>query len=323
MSDTEWDPEASPLPPCPIRFGPGSITYSRRMPAELEEVAAILGPMEEPSCFFGLQPEELRRLTWTALTAFDAVEDGRLMEIIGPLFLEWRDLVPKEHRAFFIDELAQAVSGGRCSTRSLGIVVWLEDDPLLIARAAAAVTDARAMELQDAVAAADELLFSWDDSDAEHRAGIFLGLMLLGDPGVLDELRSYRYELTDEEVSLVCSATISGPYNTMLDFQLEWLEEVQAEGDHGKFTMLAAAITPQGPEEEADKGEADAADWRRLTPPGSDDEIPDHWYFPIGRREMGRHLGPRLRSLARGEGEPKVMPAVLEAFELDSDGEAS
>ena len=48
---------------------------------------------------------------------------------------------------------------------------------------------------------------------------------------------------------MICDATIVGPYNTTLDFMLEWLEEAQAEADHGKFTMLAAAITPSGPEE--------------------------------------------------------------------------
>ena len=323
MSDSEWDEIEIPPLPCPILGGPGSITREPRLPAELEEVSKILGRMKEPVAWFDPDAEKVRRLSWTALTTVNLDRDNRLAEITGPLYLAYRDLVPREHRAFFIDEIVSAAANGHCGPDGLAFLVWLEDEPLLIARAAAAYVDFCGLATGDPMPAAGMLLSDWEDDNPYHRAGIFLGLLVLGCPEILDDLRLIRQEMTHDEVSMICDATIVSPYDTTVDFTVEWLEEVQSEKDHRKFAMLAAAITPRGPEDEENKDEAAAADWHRLTPPGSDDEITDHWFSPIDRRSMGKHLGPRLEALAQQEAGTRVMPAVLAAYGIDSDGEAS
>ena len=183
MSDTEWDEEESPPPPCPIRVGPGSITYSRRMPADLEEVAESSGPWSKNRT---TGSSSTRRAAAPGVDGADHVRcSSRTVGCRNHRARStWTTATSSpEHRAFFIDEIAQAVAAGRCSAGSLAIVVWLEDEPLLIARAAAAYTDARAMEQQDPMPAADVLLLLLGRRTPSIRAGIFLGLMLLGDPG--------------------------------------------------------------------------------------------------------------------------------------------
>jgi hypothetical protein len=307
-----------PTPPkgaCLIRCPPV-------LPPELEEISTLLARMEEPVNWFGMEADELRRLSWIALTSFSIDEDSRVAEIVGPIYMEYRDSVPVNERAAFIDEISQAVASGAATVGALMTLCVLEDPPALIAMAAAKYADARGMAEHDPVPAADLLLATWEEDYAEHRAGKFLGLLLLGDPEVFDRLRALRFELTDDEVGMICDATIVSPYNTTVEFMLEWLEETQADHDHGKFTMLASAMTPTSSEDE-EEDEPQKADGRRLIIPGDGDGIPDHWYFPIEPRSIGRHLGPRLMALARHETGPRVMPAVLEAYGLEPEGEVS
>jgi len=307
-----------PTPPkgaCPIRCPPV-------LPPELEEVSALLARMEEPANWFGMGPDELRRFSWIALTSLRNDEHPRLAEIVGPIYMEYRDSAPANERAAFIDEISRAVANGSTMDDALLMLYVLEDVPTLIAMAVAEYTDSRGMAEHDPLPTAEMVLATWEEDDAVHRAGKFLGLLLLGDPGVLDELRTRRFELTDDEVGMICDATIIGPYDTTVEFTLEWLEEAQADRDHGKFTMLASAITPMSSEDE-EEDEPPKADGQRIMVPGDGDGIPDHWYFPIPPRLMGKHLAPRLMALARRENAPRVMPAVLEAYGLEPEGEVS
>lgn len=308
--------EARPLPyPLPVASG---IRWARTLPPELEDVSAELARIEVAPAWFELDASRARSRAWVAITSANTA-DSRLGEIAGLIYMAWRDLASPDQRAFFIDLVAAEVWEGRCAPCSLAALAALENDPLLIARAAAAYAFIQSIIDSEAMPVAEELLTGWREADPEHRTGIFLGLMITGQPEVLEELRGYRYELTDDEVSMACEADISGGYDTTGDFILEWLEELQAEGDRGKFGMLAAAFRPR----EDDESAAEGLDWRRLSPPEPETEIPDTWYFPITTRVMGRHLAPRLRTLARREAGTRVMPAVLEAFGLDSEEEAS
>jgi hypothetical protein len=256
------------------------------------------------------------------LTSLRNDEHPRLAEIVGPIYVEYRDSAPPHERAAFIDEISRAVANGSAMDDALLMPCLLEDAPTLIAMAAAEYANARGMAEGDPVPAADSLLATWEEDDAEHRAGKFLGLLVLGDPEVLDRLRPRRVELTDDEVGMICDATIIGPYDTTVEFTLEWLEETQADRDHGKFTMLASAITPTRSEDE-EEDEPPKADGHCIMVPGDCGGIPDDWYFPGDWRSMGKHLAPRLMALARREPEPRVMPAVLEAYGLEPEGEVS
>ncbi len=323
MSESDWDEEDLPPPLCPIPTGPRSISRSPQLPDELVLMSWRLARLEHPHEWFTLDAEVLRWDAWAAVTSFDAGTDCRLAEIVGPIYMAYRDLMPPEIRAFFIDEVIQAVSEGHCRPDGLGFLVWFENEPLLIARVAASFTDAIGVAEQNPFPAVEMLLDGWDDDPAERRAGIFLGLLVLGCPEILEELRVHRYELTDDEVSMICDARIAYIYNTTVDFMLEWLEEVQAHGDRGKFAMLATFITTIGADNEEQELEAEAADWRQLSIPGVDEGILNRCYFPIDRHSMGRYLAPRLRAIARQEVGTHVMPALLEAYGLDCDGEAS
>jgi hypothetical protein len=307
-----------PTPPkgaCPIRCPPV-------LPPELEEVSAMLARMVEPENWFGMEVDELRRLSWIALTSLRDDEHPRLAEIVGPIYMEYRDSAPVDDRAAFIDEISRAVANGSAKDDALLMLYVLEDAPTLIAMAVAEYTGARGMAEYDPLPAAEMVLATWEEDDAVHRAGKFLGLLLLGDLEVLDRLRPRRVELTDDEVGMICDATIISPYTTTVEFGLAWLEETQVDRDHGKFTMLASAITPTDSDDE-EKDKPPKADGQCIMVPGDGDGIPDHWYFPIPPGLMGKLLAPRLMALARHERETRVMPALLEAYGLDADGEVS
>ena len=307
-----------PTPPIGICLKPNPPV----LPPELEEISALLARMEQPINWFGMDTDKLQQLSWIALTSFRDDVDDRLAEIVGPIYLGYRDSASIDERAAFIDRIAEAVASGSAAEDALLMLCLLEDEPVLIARAAMFYTDARGIAEGDPIPTTDFLLASWEEDDAEHRAGVFLGLLVLGDPAILGRIRPRRVELTDDEVGMISDATITNPCYTTVEFTLEWLEETQANRDHGKFAMLASAITPVRMEdEEAD--EPPRADGASAEISADGNCIPDDCYFPIAPLLLGKHLTRRLMVIAEQETGSRVMPAVLEAYGLEPVGEAN
>jgi hypothetical protein len=97
----------------------------------------------------------------------------------------------------------------------------------------------------------------------------------------------------------------------VIDFYLDWLEDADEESFGGVAgTLGRMALSPAVPKvlDVERKFPANAPDGR---PPV---KIINEWTI----EEYGRIIEPRLRDLARRESEPRVMPAVLEAWGLPS-----
>jgi hypothetical protein len=146
------------------------------------------------------------------------------------------------------------------------------------------------------------------DLQDEQRAAILTGLLLLGDRRALPILRGSWRLLGQEGRAQLAHSTSGYLYASMIDFFLDWL----AESDERDFGKVAAALTRM-PFTAAHRAVIDV---ERPFPIGKDSPPPKvlrEWSF----QEYGRVIEPRLRDIMRRESAPKLVPWILEAWDIE------
>jgi hypothetical protein len=146
-----------------------------------------------------------------------------------------------------------------------------------------------------------------------NRAGVFAGLLLMGDHRVTALLREVEPELSDTELSDVANARTGFVNAGTVEFWLDLLERRAGGFDDARFGAAAAALGRLA--ETADV--PIVLDVERSFPPLAGDGEPltvlQQW--PI--EEYARLIAPRLLAVAAREAEPRVMPRVLEAWGIE------
>ena len=295
----------------------GSSPIQRRpqLPPELEEVAAVLGRMEDSMEWFGEDPEQLERYARAAILAYKGSDNARVAEILPAVYFAYMDSVSVETRRQFFIETWREVMRGDSDPGVLWAIAMYEDHPLMVAMATECFACSCASTDGEAVTVAGCFLGVFEEASEETRAGIFQGLMVLGEAEVFDLLRMSRWELTDDEVFMVCSLPLGDSDSTVYLFLLEWLEEAQAAKDHARAQAIAAALTVDI--DEIERTESDATPPEVTGPPSLLRQDEPFWILPV--REFARHIEPRLRALADHETGRPFMPAVLEGWGLASE----
>ena len=295
----------------------GSSPIQRRpqLPPELEEVAAVLARMEDPLDWFGENPEKLERYARAAILAYKGIDNARIAEILPAVYMAYMDSVSVETRRQLFLEIWREVMRGDVDPGVLWAIAMYEEHPLMVAMATECYACSCASIDGEAVTVARCFLEVFEEAREETRAGIFQGLMVLGEAEVFDLLRIYRWELTDDEVFIVSSLPLGDSDSTVYLFLLEWLEEAQAAKDHARSQAIAAALTVDI--DEIERAESDATAPEVTGPPSLLRRDEPFWFLPV--REFARHLEPRLRALAENETGRPFMPTVLESWGLASE----
>jgi prepilin signal peptidase PulO-like enzyme (type II secretory pathway) len=148
--------------------------------------------------------------------------------------------------------------------------------------------------------------------EEERHAAILSGLLLLGDRRAVPILRG-SWRLLGQEGRMSLSRSFSGfVYAGVIDFFLDWLED-SSEGDFGK---IAAALVRM-PFTAAHQAVIDIERSFPISKDSTTYRLVGEWSF----QEYGRIIEPRLRDLLRRESEPKVLPLVMEAWDIERIGD--
>ena len=147
------------------------------------------------------------------------------------------------------------------------------------------------------------------DGDEHVAVSILMGLLLIGDRRVTEELRNCWRMLSAEGRATLSHMEGVRLYATVIDWLIDWLED--CEGD--EFGAVAAALVRSS---QVAKAEG-VIETRRALPlwSQSEDQIVTtvaEWTFA----EFGARIRPRLQAIAERESEPRIMPDVLAAWEI-------
>jgi hypothetical protein len=287
------------------------------VPPELEEVSALLARLDNPFEWTSDDPDQLEALARAAMLAWDGEENTRIAELLPILYAEFQYTFPEEDRRRYLDETWRLVAREEAHADTLWQIAFLEEDPAIVAAAIKAYVCVRAYAEGGPTQVVDELLGAFEEVREITRAGIFHGLMVFGDEFVLDELWPKRWELTDDEVAMVCNITTYVPRLETMLFLLAWMEEAQEHSDHSRFRSIEWALTPS-PDVE-NESEVEGQEWAVTTEP---DLLVAGDGFEIDPHDFARQIEPRLRALANPKSGPRASTAWIEGWGLEA-GEGS
>jgi len=197
-----------------------------------------------------------------------------------------------------------------------GLRVFLlhDDSPSLVTTAALDYAVYHPVHNGNAMTGPKAVLELFNENDVECRAGLFKGLMLLGDDRVFELLREPRRKLAPLEARTVCGPGSGFLFASTINFLIDWLQEAEADEDEGTYGLVAAALgnlprTANAPVVVAG---------RRRFPVDSDGEILEEGFKKIPLEGFAETIEPRLRAIAEREPPPQVMPLVLGAWGLET-----
>jgi hypothetical protein len=191
---------------------------------------------------------------------------------------------------------------------------WWDPDRHICAKAVADYVSTAVPFDADPLSRVKEMVGFMADGDVENRAGVFGGLLYLGDPRVCSLLLPLRDSLTRAEIldaTLCCTGLL---HASSVEFLLGWLEEMQGDRRDSLFAPVAAGL---GLLRKTMREPFVSTGERAFPVTGITAEEQDRMARKVSIEEYTERIAPRLRTLAWMEPiskeDPglKVMPDVL------------
>lgn len=297
---------------------------------------------EQAPLLFETNPEEFVNATMM-FTFEDRVralkgnmEDVALCEIIRygrpygpslePLFKLYREVVlgfPVQRRFHLFGHIRRVVEEDREWVSQRALLPFIVVEPLrdIVATAVIDYVSVGPLNNDDPMTRPKEIVDLIGSGGVENRGAVFGGLLHLGDERVCRLIRPLRDLLDAEEVGVAIQCTTGFLYSSSVEFEIDWLEEMDGDEADRLFGIVASGLTNQVRQNRQDVvftgGERSFP-----IPHGNptDTEVEENRkrakLVPV--EEYARRIAPRLYALERTEPPPRIMPHVLAAWNLPS-----
>ena len=268
--------------------------------------------MASPDRFGTLNDFDLERLTFAAICLYGATEDPAVAAQVAPIFALYHSRAPIACRKAMYQALLDRANAGDVSYAVIELFLFVEDDPMLLPRAALDYACTKELRQGDPLTGAKTVLnlFRLRRGDPT-RAGLFAGLLLLGDGRVTRLMWDARDELEVGEVHRVSYIRSGSLHAASISFWLDFLEELDGDEADSRFGAAASALH-RAPTETPDRKVIDLHRDFPLQYSARPIELLQEWAL----EEYAAIIAPRLRAIEAREPEPKVMPKVLEAWRI-------
>jgi hypothetical protein len=266
--------------------------------------------LDRPDEALKLSDEQLDATTMAAIRLYGATADP---DFVAKLLLLYRHYVTRIHPAQRLrnyQEIVDQVIAGDNGVHAL--MPFVCSDPARPVASAAAldyVVLAPTSE-ENATLGASELLDLYDRVTLANGLAVLGGLVMTGDRRILALIKAHCRALTCEQIEILikCRGTLLSV--AMVEFYLEWLEELDSREDCDIFAAVAAGFANLA------IGATDATvyDIERIIPSTPDSAVRILKQWPLS--EYAASIALRLGDVAkREEGEP-IMPEVMAIWGL-------
>ncbi len=265
------------------------------------------------------------------------MEDVALCEVIRhgdpygpplePLFKFYREVVlgfPVQRRFHLFGHVRRVVEEDRewISQRALLPFIVTEPERDIVATAVIDYVSVGPLKNGDPMTRPKEIVDLIRRGDVRNRGAVFGGLLHLGDERVCRLIRPLRDLLDAEEVGVAIKCTTGFLHSVVVEFEIEWLEEMDGEERDRLFGIVAAGLTNHVRQNRQDvvftSGERSFPIPHGITTDARVRENRERARL-VTVAEYARRLAPRLYALERSEPPPRVMPHLLAAWNLPSE----
>ena len=292
--------------PCVLSDGSNTFTFDD------EELDEILNAAESAVSAPDIDADELEDVVRNATIKAGRCQDDYLKSVLNKLYSKYATHAPESSRMNLYRHVADNVEDGSATCEALRVFLTNDSSPAIVSTAALdysvfhPVFDSRMMTGPEIV------LEIFQTNNVKCRAGLFKGLLLLGDDRVCELLRSERRSLSNDEARIVCAPGSGYIFDAMVNFLIDWLEDAERTVDESLYGLVAAALgnLPRGAVMPT------VVSGRRKFPVDPGGEIFEERFRNIPIDEYAKTIEPRLQKIARREPPPQVMPLVLRAWGL-------
>lgn len=285
--------------------------WKNKTPSQLSP-DELLHLLRNPNRYSNFDRSTLDELVFSGIRLFGCTGNLEIPSLFGTLYVIYRLDVPVEARLENFLSMDYLVRSKEVFPIALIIYVVEEIDVALVATA----TMSTAIEghAKDGPMDSPVLLIDLIKERAVRcPGGVFSGLLFLGDRRVSELLWDARDILDENSLTDVVKNRPPFLYASVLDFWLDWIEEIVSDPNQEQtFSLLCATLVNYA----GLVGDEDIVyDVERIFEPAPGvDSVRILKQWPA--REYAKVIRDRIQGIAQRETGERILPAVLEAWEL-------
>jgi len=292
----------------------------------LETVTAVRELLDNPASWPNLTSADLQTFVHHTIAIYGVSNDPFLIRRVQSLYEHYRSRISEPDRLELLSTMVDNVSNGSVSLNALLPFLLRDDSPAVVSTATIDFVSLHPLESGDPLTGPKAATAILRRDLPRNRAGIFAGLLQLGDRRVCDLLGPLRSEIKDGDLSDIARNFSGFAFTAAVDFFLDWLEITSDTANSARFAYLCAAMVRIGHDALSypDEGEPSIVEGERMFP------VPKGGEGPAVRiirkytvREFGSVIAPRLRALGDREHGDRLIPAVMEAWGVNHNGSVS
>jgi hypothetical protein len=169
---------------------------------------------------------ELEELLVKGVLVYGLLSDATHIQKLAAFYQYCIEHLEFDIRAGIYRYLYKTVEDGKTSTNTLMPFLFVETEPTLVAEAVIDFCTIAKAHPDDALSRCRDVCRWISEDRAANRAGMFGGLVCLGDARVMKLLDELKWTLTEDEVGVVARSASTTPTIACVEFWLSWIEEI-------------------------------------------------------------------------------------------------
>jgi hypothetical protein len=280
----------------------------RKMSDEAKRLYELL---QDPSSYDTLEYEELCTLTYFGISLYGKANQEDMIRQLIPLYKVFRTKVERNERQNLHCAIQNQLIEREISVNAILPFMLEEPDFSICSTAALDYAVCRPLTDGDPMSGPREVSEMILQGCSDCRAGLFAGLLLLGDTRVNNLLWEIKDIFSGSEIRQIAKCRSGFLYKATIEFYLDWLECLEGDYYDMNFGSVASGLVLARENLMMEQ----VLDCERVFPAPIDGP-PSVVHKQYELQDFAETISDRMLALEQQEPPPKVMPEVLRAWRV-------
>lgn len=265
-----------------------------------------------------LSDQVLTERVLEALGEYGTSNDPSLIGPLRVLYREWAEVSEPDQRMRYLQATLEGIENGELFSNTLLPFVGCEVDGRIASMAALSFAMMHPTSAEEPMLGVVLLARGLVGATMSNPGAVFGGLLNVGDYRVNKILWPIRDMMQEDDLDEVVRVSTGRIAAAVMDFLLDWMEQMPAANREIQFNVLAAGLVNQRNGSQIDLAAIGGRVWPVAgATPEEEDEAAN--YVPLAA--YARSIRSRLEGLRDLAPEPEVVEYVIDAWELNAEDE--